>query len=83
MCGVAVRLDLLVRAPVLLKVAGNSDSITVQVEAAPRLARSTRDRATLLDDLPPEVPLKIRVVPTNSAGDGIACEVMVERKAAA
>lgn len=56
---------------------------TPGVDAAPRLARSTRDRATLLVGLPPEVPFKIRVVPTNTAGDGIACEVMVERKAAA
>lgn len=34
-------------------------------------------------ELPPEVPLSLRVVPTNFAGDGIACEVIVERKAAA
>lgn len=53
------------------------------VDASPRLARSTRDRETLLVNLPPEVPLHIRVVPTNSAGDGIACEVTVLRRAAA
>ncbi len=38
--------------------------------------------ATLLVDLPPEVPLKIRVVPTNHTGEGIACEVTVDRRAA-
>ena len=58
-------------------------ALAARIHGKPRLQYRPDEKTKDQMETARKAPLKIRVVPTNAAGDGIACEIFVERQVAA
>ena len=57
-------------------------ALAARIHGKPRLKYRPDEKTKDQMETARKAPLKIRVVPTNHASDGIACEVTVDRRAA-